>query len=428
MQVKVENTGKNEVQLEIEVDAERFEKGLQRAFAKNAKKFNIPGFRRGKAPRYMVEKFYGEQVLYEDAINDVCPEAYDQAVEENGIHPVDKPEIDIKQIGKGQALIFTAKVTVKPEVELGQYKGVEVKKADAAVTDEDVEKEIESIRDRNARIITVEDRPAASGDIAVIDFEGSINGEPFDGGKAENYSLAIGSGTFIPGFEEQIIGSAVGEEKEISVNFPDDYNNKDLAGKSAVFKVKVKEIKVKELPAMDDEFAKDTSEFDTLEEYKADIKKKLTEKAEHDARHKDEDSVVDKVVGNAVVDIPAVMVEKRVDGMVYDFEMRLRYQGLDMKKYLEIMGMDVDSLRERLKESAEKEVKTQLVMEKIGVVEGIVPTDEETNDEIKRIAENYKQSEEDFRQHLKPDDIEYIKNTIIARKTVDFLLEHAKLV
>jgi trigger factor len=428
MQVKVGNTGKNEVQLEIEVDAERFEKGLQRAFAKNARRFNIPGFRRGKAPRYMVEKFYGEQVLYEDAINDVCPEAYDQAVEENDIHPVDKPEIDIKQIGKGQALIFTAKVTVKPEVELGQYKGVEVKKADAAVTDEDVEKEIEAIRDRNARILTVEDRPVASGDIAIIDFEGSINGEPFDGGKGDNFSLVIGSGTFIPGFEEQLIGVSTGEEKDISVNFPDDYNNKDLAGKSAVFKVKVKEIKVKELPALDDEFAKDTSEFDTLEEYKADIKKNLTEKAEHEAHHKDEDNVVDKVVGNAVVDIPAVMVEKRVDSMVYDFDMRLRYQGLDLKKYLEIMGMNVDSFKEQFKERAEKEVKTQLVIEKISVVEGIVPTDEETNDEIKRIAENYKQSEEDFRQHLKPDDIEYIKNTIIARKTVDFLLEHAKLV
>jgi trigger factor len=428
MRMKVENIGKNEVQLEIEVDAERFEKGLQRAFAKNARRFNIPGFRRGKAPRYMVEKFYGEQVLYEDAINDVCPEAYDQAIEENDIHPVDRPEIDIKQIGKGQALIFTAKVTVKPEVELGQYKGVEVKKADAAVTDEDVEKEIDAIRDRNARILTVEDRPAASGDIVIIDFEGSIDGEPFDGGKGENYSLVIGSGTFIPGFEEQLTGVSTGEEKEISVNFPNDYNNKDLAGKSAIFKVKVKEIKVKELPALDDEFAKDTSEFDTLEEYKADIKKKLTEKAEHEAHHKDEDNVVDKVVGNAVVDIPAVMVERRVDSMVYDFDMRLRYQGLDLKKYLEIMGINVDSFREQFKERAEKEVKTQLVIEKISVVEGIVPTDEETNDEIKRIAENYKQSEEDFKQHLKPDDIEYIKNTIVARKTVDFLLEHAKLV
>lgn len=428
MRMKVENTGKNEVQLEIEVDAERFEKGLQKAYAMNAKKFNIPGFRRGKAPRYMVEKFYGEQVLYEDAINDVCPEAYDQAVEENDIHPVDKPEIDIKQIGKGQALIFTAKVTVKPEVELGQYKGVEVKKADAAVSEEDVEKEIEVIRDRNARIITVEDRPAASGDTVIIDFEGSINGEPFDDGKGENHSLVIGSGTFIPGFEEQVIGAAIGEEKEINVNFPDDYNNKDLAGKSALFKVKVKEIKVKELPALDDEFAKDTSEFDTLEEYKADLKKKLTEKAEHDAHHKDEDNVVGMVVENAVVDIPAVMVEKRVDGMVYDLDMRLRYQGLDLQKYLEIMGMDMNSLREQFKASAGKEVKTQLVVEKISMVEEIAPTDEETNDEIKGIAENYKKSEEDFRQHLKPDDIEYIKKTIVARKTVEFLLEHAKLV
>jgi trigger factor len=416
------------MQIEIEVDAERFEKGLQRAFAKNAKKFNIPGFRRGKAPRHIVEKFYGEQILYEDAINDVCPEAYDRAIEENDIHPVDRPEIDIKQIGKGKSLIFTAKVTVKPEVELGQYKGIEVKKTEAAVTDEDVEKEIGIIRERNARFITIEDRPAADGDFLTIDFEGSIDGKPFDGGKGENYTLVIGSGTFIPGFEEQLVGVSTGEEKEISVNFPDDYGNKDLAGKPALFKVKVKEIKLKELPALDDEFAKDTSEFETLEEYKADLRKKLTERAEHEARHKDEDNVIGKVVENAVVDIPAVMVERRVDNMVYDFDLQLRYQGLDLKKYLEVMGMDIGSFREQFKERAEKEVKTQLVMEKISQVEEIVATDEDTDEEIKRIAENYKQSEEEFRQHLKPDDIEYIKDTIVARKTVDFLIEHAKLV
>ncbi|MGE5613243.1 MAG: trigger factor [Bacillota bacterium] len=428
MQVKVEKTGKNEVQIEIEVGAERFEQGLQRAFAKNAKRFNIPGFRRGKAPRHIVEKFYGEQVLYEDAINDVCPEAYDRAIEENDIHPVDRPEIDIKQIGKGQALIFTAKVIVKPEVELGQYKDIEVQKADATVTDEDVEKEIERVRERNARLITVEDRPVADKDFVTIDFEGSIDGKPFDGGKGEDYSLVIGSGTFIPGFEEQLIGVSKGEEKEISVNFPDEYHNKDLAGKAALFKVKVKEIKVKELPVLDDEFAKDTSEFDTLEEYKADLRKKLTERAEHEARHKDEDNVIEKVVGNAVVDIPPVMVEKRVDSIVYDFDMRLRYQGLDLKKYLEVTGMEINKFREQFKERAENEVKTQLVLEKISQAEGIVPTDEETDAEIKKLAENYKQSEEEFRQHLKPDDIEYIKNTIVARKTVDFLLEHAKLV
>lgn len=427
MQVKVENAGKNVVQLEIEVDAEKFEQGLQKAFAKNSKKFNIPGFRRGKAPRFMVEKFYGEQVLYEDAINEICPEAYDQAVEENNLHPVDRPEIDIKQIGHGQVFIFTAKVTVKPDVELGEYKGVEVQKASALVTDEDVDKELEKVRDKNSRLISIEDRPVANGDTAIIDFEGFIDGVPFEGGKGTDYSLVIGSGTFIPGFEEQLIGVAAGEEKDVNVSFPEDYGSKELAGKPAVFKVKVKEIKLKELPALDDEFAKDVSEFETLEEYKADLRKKLTERAEHNAHHEDEDNVVEKVVANATVDIPEVMIEKRVDDLVYDFGMRLRYQGLEIEKYLEAMGMDMKTFREQFRTRAEQEVKTQLVIEKVGTVENIVPTDEDVEEETKRIAENYKQPVEEFKQHLKPDDIEYIRSTLVARKTVDFLLENAKL-
>lgn len=427
MQSKVENVDKNVVQLEIEVDAEKFEQGLQKAFLKNSNKFNIPGFRRGKAPRYIVEKFYGEQVLYEDAINIVCPDAYDKAVEENNIHPVDRPEIDIKQIGKGQNFVFTAKVTVKPEVELGQYKEVEVKKAEAVVTDEDVEKEIARIQDKNSRLVSVEDRPVASGDTAIIDYEGFLDGVPFEGGKGTDHNLVIGSGTFIPGFEEQLIGAAAGEEKDVNVTFPEDYGKAELAGKAAVFKVKVKEIKLKELPALDDEFAKDVSEFDTLEQYKQDIRKKLVESAEHKAHHENEDNVVEKVVENAVVDIPPVMVEKRVDDLIYDFEMRLRYQGLELKKYLEIMGMDMKAFREQFSKRAEQEVKTQLVIEKVGVEEAIVPTDEDTNEEIKKLAESYRQSEEEFRQHLKPDDIEYIRSNLTARKTVDFLLENAKL-
>lgn len=428
MQVKVENAGKNIVQLEIEVEAEKFEQGLQKSYFKNAKKFNIPGFRRGKAPRHLVERYYGEQVLYEDAINEVCPEAYDKAIEENDIHPVDRPEIDIKQIGKGQPLIFTATVTVKPDVELGEYKGVEVEKANAVVTDEDVEKELEKVRDRNSRLLTVDDRPAASGDTVTIDFEGFIDGVAFDGGKGTDYELVLGSGTFIPGFEDQLIGVQKGEEKEVNVTFPEDYNNTDLAGKASVFKVNVKEIRVKELPNLDDEFAKDVSEFDTLEEYKADVRKKLLERAEHMAHHENEDKVVEKVVENAVVDIPPVMIERQIDNLVYDFRMRLMYQGLELDKYLEIMGMDMNSFREQFKQRAEQEVKTQLVLDKISKVEAIVPTDEDTDNEIKRLAENYKQREEDFRQHLKPDDIEYIRSTLVTRKTVDFLLENAKLI
>lgn len=428
MQVKVENAGKNIVQLEIEVEAEKFEQGLQKSYFKNAKKFNIPGFRRGKAPRHLVERYYGEQVLYEDAINEVCPEAYDKAIEENDIHPVDRPEIDIKQIGKGQPLIFTATVTVKPDVELGEYKGIEIEKANAVVTDEDVEKEIERVRDRNSRLVTVEDRPAASGDTVTIDFEGFVDGAAFEGGKGTDYDLVLGSGTFIPGFEDQLIGVAKGEEKEVNVTFPEDYNSTDLAGKASVFKVNVKEIRVKELPDLDDEFAKDVSEFDTLEEYKADVRKKLLERAEHMAHHENEDKVVGKVVENAAVDIPPVMIERQIDNLVYDFRMRLMYQGLELDKYLEVMGMDMNSFREQFKQRAEQEVKTQLVLDKISKVEAIVPTDEDTDNEIKRLAENYKQSEEDFRQHLKPDDIEYIRSTLVTRKTVDFLLENAKLI
>lgn len=428
MQVKVEKTEKNIVQLEIEVDAEKFEQGLQKSFVKNAKKFNIPGFRKGKAPRYMVEKFYGEQILYEDAINEVCPEAYDQAIEENDIHPVDRPEIDIKQIGKGQPLIFTAKVTVKPEVELGEYKGVEVTKASALVTDDDVEKEVNRELEKNSRLITVEGRPAASGDTVTIDFEGFVDGVAFEGGKGTDYDLVLGSGTFIPGFEDQLIGVNAGEDKDVNVTFPEDYNSKDLAGKAALFKVTVKEIKVKEMPKLDDEFVKDISEFDTVDEYKADIRKKLVDRAEHNAHHENEDNVIRKVVENATVDIPDVMIEKHIDNLVYDFAMRIRYQGLDLDKYLQVMGMDMKTFRDQFKDRARDEVKTQLVIEKIGKVEAIVPTDDETNEEIKRLAENYRQSEEEFRQHLQPDDIEYIRSTLTARKTVDFLLENAKLI
>lgn len=428
MQVKVEKLEKNVVQLEIEVDAEKFNAGLQKAFAKNAKKFNIPGFRKGKAPRNMVEKYYGEQVLYEDAINEVCPEAYDEAIEKNDLHPVDRPEIDIQQIGKGQNLIFTAKVTVKPEVELGQYKGVEVKKNDVVVTDEDVEKELQKVVDKNARLITIEDRGIQTDDTAVIDFEGFIDGVPFEGGKAEDYSLVIGSGSFIAGFEDQLIGAKPGDEPDVSVTFPEDYGKEELAGKPALFKVKIKEIKVKELPTVDDEFAKDVSEFETLDEYKADLRKKLTEKAEHTAKHELEDGVIEKVVENAAVEIPRVMVEKRIDNLIYDFSMRLRYQGLDLQKYLEIMGMDANTFRTQFDKRAEGEVKTQLVLEAVSKAEKIELTQEEVDEDIKKMAENYKQSEEEFKKHLKEDDIEYIKSNLTARKTVDFLVASAAIV
>jgi trigger factor len=426
--VKVENVEKNVVQLEIEVDAAKFEEGMQKSFLKNAGRFNIPGFRKGKAPRKMVERYYGEQTLYEDAINIVCPEAYDQAVEENDLHPVERPEIDIKQIGEGQNLIFTARVTTKPEVELGEYKGIEVSKVEVSVSDEDVEKELSKVAEKNARIITVEDRPVQSGDTTVIDFEGFIDEVAFEGGKGSNHELVIGSGQFIPGFEEQLIGAKTGDEIDVNVSFPEDYGKDELSGKPALFKVKINEIKVKELPVLDDEFAKDVSEFDTLDAYKDSLKEKLLHDAEHKAEHQTEDAIIDKVVENATVEIPKVMVDKRIDNLVYDFDMRLRYQGLDLNKYMEIMGMDSDTFRGQFANRAEGEVKSQLVLEKVSKVENITVSDEDVNEEIKKMAENYKQSEEDFKKHLKEDDIEYIKNNLVMKKTIDFLVESAKIV
>lgn len=425
MNVKVMNIEKNVVQLEIEVDAAKFEEGMQKSFLKNAKRFNIPGFRKGKAPRKIVERYYGEQVLYEDAINFVCPEAYDEAVEKNNIHPVDMPEIDIKQIGGGQNLIFIAKVTVKPEVQLGDYKGVEVKKVEVNITDEDVQRELNRIAERNSRIITVEDRPVQAGDIVDIDFEGFVDGEPFEGGESQNYSLVIGSGHFIPGFEEQLIGANAGDSVDVNVTFPEDYHRNELAGKHALFRVKINEIKVKELPVIDDEFAKDVSEFDTLEEYKADIRKKLVEKAEREARNRMEDEIIEKVVENACVDIPRVMIEKRIDGYMAEYNYGFQHRGTSLEEYMEMMGVDEKTFREGFVKKAEKEVKTQLVLEKVGQVENIDASKEEIDEEIEKMAKNYG---EEFKKHLDDDDIKYIKSTVIVRKTVDFLFENAKII
>ncbi len=428
MNVKVDKSELNVVTLEIEVDAATFEKGMQKAFLRNAKNFNIPGFRKGKAPRNIVERTYGEQVLYEDAINEVFPDAYDEAVAENDIHPVERPEIDIKQIGNGQNLIFTAKVTVKPEVELGEYKGISINKIEAQVSDEDIQSELERIADRNSRIVTIEDRPVQSGDITVIDFEGFIDGVAFEGGKAEDHELVIGSGQFIPGFEEQLIGVSAGADIEVNLSFPEEYHVKDLAGKPALFKVKIKEIKVKELPAIDDEFAKDVSEFDTLEEYKSDLKEKLLDNARHKAMHDTEDAVVKKAVENATVEIPEVMVENRVDSIVQDFDHRLRYQGLDLNQYLELTGMPMEAFRGQFQSRAKDDVKTQLVIEKISKAENIQASEEDLDEEIKKFAESSQQTEEEFKKHLREEDIEYIKGNIVVKNTIDFLVENAVIV
>ncbi len=423
---KIEDVEKNVVQLEIEVDAAKFEEGMQQSYKKNVSKFNVPGFRKGKAPRNIVERYYGEQALYDDAINIVASEAYDQAIEEKNLQPVDRPEIDIIQIGNKQSFIFTAKVTVRPEVELGAYMGVEVKKADTLVTEDDVEAEFNKVVEKNSRLITVTDRPVQSGDTAVIDFEGFIDGVAFEGGKGTDYSLVIGSGSFIPGFEDQLIGKNAGEDVDVNVSFPEDYGKEDLNGKPALFKVTVKEIKVKELPAVDDEFAKDISEFDTLEEYKKDLRNKLEETAKHKAEHEDEDSVIQKVAENATVEIPGVMIEKQIDAMARDFDMRLRYQGLDLQRYLEIMGMDFQAFRGQFAGRAENEVKIQLVVEKISTVENVEVSEEEVEAEITKMAEAYKQSAEDLKKSLRPEDMEYVKKDIAFKKTIKLLVENAK--
>ena len=428
MNVKMENIEKNVVQLEIEVEAAKFEVGMQKSFAKNASKFNVPGFRKGKAPRNIVERYYGEQALYDDAINIVCSEAYDLAIDENNIHPVDRPEIDILQIGSNQNLIFTAKVTVKPEVELGAYMGIEAKKAEAVVTDEDVEKELQKIVEKNSRLVSITDRPVQDGDTAIIDFEGFIDDVPFEGGKGTDYTLVIGSGTFIPGFEEQLIGKNVGEDVDVNVSFPEDYGKDELSGKPALFKVAIKEIKFKELPTVDDEFVKDISEFDTLDEYKNDLRNKLEETAKHKAQHEDENNVIKQITENATVDIPEVMVQKQIDAMVKDFDMRLRYQGLELGKYLEIMGMDYEGFRGQFAQRAEDEVKVQLVVEKICQVEDVQASDEDADAEIQKMAEAYKQSAEELKKTLRPDDMDYIKKDIAFRKTIKLLVDNAKLV
>lgn len=428
MSVKVDNIEKNVVQLEIEVDAAKFEQGMQKSFQKNAGKFSIPGFRKGKAPRKMVERYYGEQVFYDDAINFICPEAYDEAIEQNNIQPVDRPEIDVKQIGEGQSLIFVAKVTTKPEVELGEYKGVEATKTEAVVTDEEVESELQKVVEKNARIISVDDRAVQSGDTVVMDFEGFIDGVPFEGGKAEGYSLEIGSGQFIPGFEEQLVGADKEADVDVNVSFPEDYHSADLAGKPALFKVKVHEIKMKELPVVDDEFAKDVSEFDTLEDYKEDLKKNLLKKAEDKAKVDLENQIINKVVDGAQVDIPQVMIEKRIDNLASDFEMRLYYQGLKLQNYLEMMGMDVGSFRSQFAKRAEMDVKMQLVLEKIVKLENVEVSEEELTGEINKLAESYQQSPEDFKKHLSVEDIEYIRGNLADRKAGDLLVGSAKIV
>ena len=427
MKVKVENVENkaNEVKIEFTVEAEKFNEAIQNVYKKNAKYFNIPGFRKGKAPFKMVEKAYGIQIFYEDAFNEIAGEVYSKGLEDNKVEAVSKPEIDIVQIEAGKDLIFTAVVQTKPEVKLGKYKGIEIKKVEYNVSDEDIEHELSHIAEHNARLVAVEDRPVENGDTTIIDFEGFVDGVAFEGGKAENYELEIGSGKFIPGFEEQIVGMNIDDEKEIKVTFPKEYPAKDLEEKEATFKVKLHEIKKKELPEINDEFAKDASEFDTLEDWKKSIKEKKENENASKAKFEMEDEAIAEVCKNASVDIPSGMIETEIDNMEQDISSRLSYQGMNLDQYLKMIGKTKKEFRDDYKEQAEKQVKTTLVLEAIMKDAKIEVTEEEIETKIKEMAEMYGQKEEDVKNNVNL--IKYVQTTLETEKTIHYIVDNAKI-
>ena len=427
MKVKVENIKDkaNEVKLEFTVEAQKFEEAIQDVYKKNAKYFNIPGFRKGKAPFKMVEKAYGIQIFYEDAFNEIAGEAYVKGLEDNKIEAVSKPEIDIKQIEAGKDLIFTAVVQTKPEVTLGDYKGIELKKVEYNVTDKDVEHELEHIAEHNARLVAVEDRPVEKGDTVVIDFEGFVDGKAFEGGKAENHELEIGSGKFIPGFEDQIVGMKIDEDRDIKVTFPEEYPAKELEGKEATFKIKLHEIKKKELPEINDEFAKDASEFDTLEDWKKSIREKQEKANESKAKFEMEDAAIETVCKNAKVDIPSGMIETQLDNMEKDISSRLNYQGMNLDQYLQMIGKTKKEFRDENKEQAEKQVKTSLVLEAIMKDAKVEVPEEEIDGKIKEMAEMYGQKEEEVKQN--PELRKYVEESLKSEKTIHYIVDNAKI-
>lgn len=425
MSVKVENTeNKNEVKLSFTIEAAKFDEAMKKVYVKTAKYFTIPGFRKGKAPMQMVEKHYGSEIFYEDTFNELVPEIYDEAIKENNIAAVSRPNIDITQIGKGQDLIFTAVVQTKPEVKLGKYKGIELPKVEYNVSDKDVEHELGHMAEHNARLVSIEDRPVEKGDIAVIDFEGFLDGKPFEGGKAEKHELEIGSNTFIPGFEDQVIGMKIDEEKDLNVAFPEDYFSKELAGKPVVFKVKVHEIKHKELPKMDDEFAKDVSEFDTLAELKNSIKEKIQKENDDKAKYETEDNAIKAVCDAVELEIPSGMIETEVDNMVKDVEQRLQYQGLTLEQYYTLSGKPEAVMRDEMKETAEKNVKSRLVIEAIIKAEDIKPEDKEVEEKLKEMAKNYQKTEAEMLQNTYLKD--YIIENMKVEKAIQFVIDNAK--
>ena len=426
MSLQVEKMEKNMAKLTIEVSAEELEKAIQGAYLKNKNKITLPGFRKGKAPRVMIEKMYGKGVFLEDAASALIPSAYSKALNECDLEIVSQPEIDITQLEAGKPFIFTAEVAVKPEVTLGEYKGVEVKKIDVEVTEEEINAELKKEQENNSRTILVEDRPVENGDIATIDFEGFVDGTPFEGGKGSDYPLTIGSNTFIPGFEEQLIGANAGEKRDVNVTFPEEYQAKELAGKAAVFKCEVKKIEKKELPELDDEFAKDVSEFDTLEEYKADIKKNLTEKKEADAKRQKEDEAVQKAVENATMEIPDAMIRTQVNQMVDDFSRRMQAQGLSMEQYFQFTGMTLDKLMEEMKPQALRRIQTRLVLEKVAEVENIQPSEERVDEEFTKMAEMYKMEKDKLKELVGEIELEQMKKDMAVQDAVTYITDAAK--
>lgn len=426
MSLQVEKLEHNMAKLTIEVSAEDLEKALESAYQKNKNKISVPGFRKGKVPRKMIEQMYGAEIFYEDAANEIIPDAYEKALDECEEEIVSAPKVDVTQLEKGKPFVFTALVALKPEVTLGKYKGVKVEEAALAVTDEEVDAEINKQREENARTIAVEDRPVKDGDMTVIDFEGFVDGTAFEGGKGENYPLTIGSGAFIPGFEEKLIGAVIGKEVDVEVTFPEDYHAEELAGKAAVFKCTVKEIKEKELPDLDDEFASEVSEFDTLAEYKEDVKKNLSQKKEAEAKNAKEEAVIEAIIADAKMDIPEAMVETQQRQMVDEFAQRIQMQGLSMEQYFQFTGMTPQMMMEQVKPQAEKRIQSRLVLEAVVKAENIAATEEEYEEEIQKMAEGYKMEADKIKEMMGEQGKKQIMEDLAVGKAVEFVVSNAK--
>lgn len=426
MSVNVETLEKNLVKLTVEVPVEDVEKSIEKVYQKEKNKIQLPGFRKGKAPRKMIEKMYGADVFLEEAVNELVPGAYEEACKEVEKDIVSQPQIEYTQVEPGKSVIFVATVAVKPEVTLGEYKGLEVASEPVEVTEDEILAELKKEQDKNSTTITVEDRPVADGDVIELDFEGFIDGVAFEGGKAENFPLTIGSGSFIPGFEEQLIGTALGEEKEVNVNFPEEYHAKELAGKPAVFKCKVNSIKTKELPELDDEFASEVSDFETLEEYKADIRAKLTEQKEKAAKTAKEDALVEKAVEGATMDIPDLMIESQARSMVQDFAQRLQQQGLSMDQYMQYTGSTVEKMIEESKEQAKKRIENRLVLEAVAAAEGLTASEEDVEKEIEDLAKSYGMEVDQIKPYVTEDQKEQMRENIAVQKALDLMYEQSK--